>query len=59
MPEEYKDAKMTILCNDCIQECTVPFNIDGGKCKSCGSYNTTIIASHMKESKVEEEGNNQ
>lgn len=58
MPEEYKDAKMIILCNDCIHESTIPFHIDGGKCTSCSSYNTTIVASHMNK-KSEEQGLNQ
>ena len=41
MPEEYKDSKMTVLCNECLTESLVPFHINGGKCKQCGSYNTT------------------
>ena len=32
---------MTILCNECLSENIVPFHIAGGKCKKCGSYNTT------------------
>jgi len=44
MPEEYKDKKMNILCNDCLHKCEVAYHIYGGKCKKCGSYNTTRIA---------------
>jgi len=32
MPLEYKDVKMTILCNDCLTKSEVPFHILGGKC---------------------------
>ena len=41
MPEEYKDTKMLMLCNDCSKLSEVPFHILGGKCRSCRSYNTT------------------
>ena len=41
MPEDYKDTKMTIICNECLIETSVPFHIAGGKCTKCGSYNTT------------------
>ena len=43
MPEEYKDKKIVILCNDCHAKSSVPFHVWGGKCKSCTSYNTTRI----------------
>lgn len=46
MPEEYKDTKMTVLCNDCLKESIVPFHIAGAKCKKCGSYNTTRTKVH-------------
>lgn len=41
MPEDYKDTKMVVLCNDCLTKTLVPFHIYGGKCKGCRSYNTT------------------
>lgn len=41
MPEDYKDTKMVVLCNDCLTKSLVPFHIYGGKCKKCRSYNTT------------------
>ena len=41
MPLEYKDTKMSILCNDCLTKSSVKFHIDGGKCDKCRSYNTT------------------
>ena len=43
MPEEYKDHKMKILCNDCLEKCVIPFHWMNGKCKTCKSYNTTKI----------------
>lgn len=43
MPDEYKDTKMIVLCNDCLTKSSVPFHIYGGKCKKCRSYNTTRI----------------
>jgi len=41
MPEEYKDHKVMILCNDCNVKSEVPFHILGAKCTSCRSYNTS------------------
>ena len=43
MPEEYKDKKMNILCNDCLTQCAVPFHTAGGKCPQCSSFNTTRV----------------
>ena len=39
MPEEYKNKKRAILCNDCLTKSIVPFHILPGKCKKCRSYN--------------------
>lgn len=33
MPEEYKDKKMLVMCNDCLTKSIVPFHNAGGKCK--------------------------
>jgi RING finger/CHY zinc finger protein 1 len=41
MPDEYKNMKMTILCNDCNSRSEVPFHILGGKCQQCRSINTS------------------
>ena len=41
MPKEYRKVKIKIMCNDCLSESIVPFHVLGGKCKQCGSYNTT------------------
>jgi RING finger/CHY zinc finger protein 1 len=43
MPEDYKDVKMKMACNDCQFKSEVNFHILGGKCKKCGSYNTARI----------------
>ena len=40
MPEEYRNAKVNVFCNDCEQTSIVPFHVLGGKCLHCRSYNT-------------------
>mmetsp|Transcript_174145 Transcript_174145/g.558400 ORF Transcript_174145/g.558400 Transcript_174145/m.558400 type:complete len:278 (+) Transcript_174145:163-996(+) len=40
MPEEYRDARVAIACNDCQHDATVPFHVLGHKCPTCNSYNT-------------------
>ena len=60
MPEEYRNTKMIVMCNDCHTKSKVKFHIVGGKCKKCRSYNTTRIdddknlADDMEDSDVEE-----
>lgn len=48
MPEEYKDKKMLVLCNDCLTKSEVPFHIIGGKCSNCRSYNTTRCEDNVR-----------
>jgi len=43
MPEEMKDMKAKILCNECHETDEVKFHVIGMKCPSCGSYNTRQI----------------
>jgi RING finger/CHY zinc finger protein 1 len=51
MPEEYRDKRVRIRCNECRQESVTPFHVFGLKCMatplgeaSCGgSYNTVKI----------------
>ncbi|KAH7295966.1 hypothetical protein KP509_26G001500 [Ceratopteris richardii] len=43
LPEEYKDRKQDILCNDCEQKSVAPFHWLYHKCAKCGSYNTRVI----------------
>jgi RING finger and CHY zinc finger domain-containing protein 1 len=47
MPTEYRDKKMAVQCNDCLQKSAVPFHIMGGKCNECKSYNTTRIGDEL------------
>ena len=53
MPAEYKDTKMIVMCNDCLERSKVPFHVLGGKCRKCKSYNTTRIDDD-KDNKVED-----
>jgi RING finger/CHY zinc finger protein 1 len=43
MPEEYKDYVATILCNDCLKKCEVPYHFAFHRCCHCNSFNTDII----------------
>ncbi|KAI5083971.1 hypothetical protein GOP47_0000140 [Adiantum capillus-veneris] len=43
LPEEYKDRKQEILCNDCEQRGIAPFHWLYHKCAKCGSYNTRVL----------------
>lgn len=41
IPDEYQDWRISILCNDCLNNSTINFNLLGlFKCLECGSYNT-------------------
>nr|GMD90990.1 E3 ubiquitin-protein ligase MIEL1 [Ipomoea batatas] len=44
MPDDYRDRKVWILCNDCNDTTEVLFHIIGQKCRHCQSYNTRTIA---------------
>ncbi|KAI3867932.1 hypothetical protein MKW92_013358 [Papaver armeniacum] len=44
MPEEYRDTKVWILCNDCNDTTEAAFHIFGHKCGHCKSYNTRKIS---------------
>jgi RING finger and CHY zinc finger domain-containing protein 1 len=43
MPDEYKDLKVNILCNECQCKSECLFHIYGFKCSNCKSYNTSRI----------------
>eukprot|EP00250_Pteridium_aquilinum_P019141 c24314_g1_i1 orf=828-4589(+) len=43
LPDEYKDRKQDILCNDCEQRGIAPFHWLYHKCGKCGSYNTRVL----------------
>uniref|UniRef100_A0A7N0UP06 Uncharacterized protein n=1 Tax=Kalanchoe fedtschenkoi TaxID=63787 RepID=A0A7N0UP06_KALFE len=44
MPDDYRNRKVWILCNDCNDTTEVNFHIIGQKCRHCNSYNTRTIA---------------
>ena len=43
MPEEYRDTKAIIHCNDCFHKSVVPFHWLGLRCEHCEGYNTTQL----------------
>jgi len=43
MPEEYKNWKSYILCNDCEKKSYAKFHFIYHKCAYCSSYNTKLI----------------
>jgi len=44
IPEEYKDMKVDILCNDCCQKSLqIPINFNYLKCTHCSSFNTQLM----------------
>lgn len=43
MPEQYRDQKVKILCNECGEKSEADFHFIGHKCLKCGSYNTRQI----------------
>ena len=49
IPDEYKEKKLKILCNDCENYSVIPFTIELYKCYTCGGYNTSIIDNNPDE----------
>jgi RING finger/CHY zinc finger protein 1 len=44
MPDEIRDVKVSILCNDCNTKTNeIPLNLIAMKCGSCGGYNTNRL----------------
>jgi RING finger/CHY zinc finger protein 1 len=43
MPDEFRDKKVKILCNDCSERSEVIFHVLGAKCQICYSYNTRML----------------
>ena len=43
IPDEYKDWKSEILCNDCELTSITKFNLMYHKCKYCNGYNTSTV----------------
>ncbi|AYV87182.1 MAG: zf-CHY-domain-containing protein [Sylvanvirus sp.] len=47
MPEEYKQWKATVLCNDCLQYAQVSFHFSFHQCPHCKSYNTNLESKYL------------
>ena len=43
MPEEFRDTRALIVCNDCRGKTIVPYHWLGLKCGECDSYNTAQL----------------
>ena len=43
MPEEYRDSKAYVFCNDCVSRSVTRYHWLGSKCAFCDSYNTTVL----------------
>lgn len=49
MPEEYRDTKSHIFCNDCEIKSVVPFHFLYHKCPACKGYNTKVTGTTRPE----------
>lgn len=43
IPEDFKNKRMVILCNDCGKKSDIKFTFEFLKCNNCGGYNTGEI----------------
>lgn len=43
MPEDYRDIRVLILCNDCLEKSETDFQFFYHKCTHCNSYNTKLL----------------
>ena len=43
MPDEYKNDKSNILCNDCGEKSITQYHFISHKCNNCNSWNTALI----------------
>lgn len=43
MPEEYKNIKVTIICNECNEKTETTLHFVGHRCSKCNSFNTKKI----------------
>ena len=55
MPDNLKDKKITILCNDCLKTSEVKYHFIGSKCLHCQSYNTSRCREEERKEEIEEE----
>lgn len=40
MPDDWKNVRSILLCNDCSAKSSTPFHFLGLRCENCNSYNT-------------------
>ncbi|KUI67037.1 hypothetical protein VM1G_03435 [Cytospora mali] len=43
MPEDYRDVKSVVLCNDCSAKCSTQYHFLGLRCQICKSFNTAEL----------------
>ena len=43
IPEEFKNKRLVILCNDCEKKSDIKFSFEFLKCADCGGYNTSEV----------------
>ncbi len=43
IPEEFKNKRLVILCNDCETKSDIKFSFEFLKCAHCGGYNTSEV----------------
>ena len=55
MPEEYKDVKAEVYCNDCEEKTITKFHFAYHKCQNCSSWNTSISRTFKEEPIVRDE----
>eukprot|EP00903_Cladosiphon_okamuranus_P018703 g17216.t1 len=49
MPVEYSGWKVKVLCHDCERYSEVPYHFYYLKCGACGSYNTRVEGTTLRE----------
>ncbi len=43
IPEEFKNKRLVVLCNDCEKKSDIKFSFEFLKCTECGGYNTSEV----------------
>ena len=47
IPDEFRNKRLIILCNDCEKKSDISFSFDYKKCYYCSGYNTTEVESYI------------
>ena len=55
-PDEYKNWKLKVYCNDCEQQTITPFHLLFIKCQNCNGYNTQNVEIY-KNNEIENDNN--